>query len=306
MSDRYELRSAHKFYDVTRSIVGNEIRMGDTVTLLNEVDLTMAVDVRARLGAEGHAKPSYTAFVIKSVALALREFPYANRRIYKRAWLQFSRLKIQQFTAVDMTVAVERDIPGVEVATFVDVLRDAEKMSLADITQRLHELATCDASNNKQWREYTSIVNRLPAWLSKFLIGLPLHSPSMWSRYRGGAALISSPAKYGVDAIVGAWTAPIGVSFGFVKERAVVKNGRIVACPTFMLTVNFDRRVMAGAQAARFYKRIVDRLEDAATLLSPGEFAMLSRSEPTPGGKRAASEPALPAAVAQGVAMMSA
>ena len=28
-----------------------------------------------------------------------------------------------------------------------------------------------------------------------------------------------------------------------------------MACPTFLLTLNFDRRVMAGAQAARFFRR---------------------------------------------------
>ena len=80
-------------------------------------------------------------------------------------------------------------------------------------------------------------------------------------KYRGGAVLVSSPAKYGVDAILGTWPHPVGISFGLVKPRPVVVEGAIVARPTFFLTLNFDRRVMAGAQAARFFKRIVDILE---------------------------------------------
>ena len=60
----------------------------------------------------------------------------------------------------------------------------------------------------------------------------------------------------------------IGISFGLVKPRPIVRGTDIVACPTFTLTLNFDRRVMAGAQAARFFKRIIDVLERAETELA--------------------------------------
>ena len=46
---------------------------------------------------------------------------------------------------------------------------------------------------------------------------------------------------------------------------ALPEDGKIVACPTFSLTLNFDRRVMAGAQAARFLRRVVELLEHAST-----------------------------------------
>ena len=81
--------------------------------------------------------------------------------------------------------------------------------------------------------------------------------------------LVSSPAKYGVDVVVGTWSHPLGVSFGLVKPRPVVRGTEIVACLTFALTLNFDRRVMAGAQAARFFKRMVDLLEHAETEMAP-------------------------------------
>jgi hypothetical protein len=87
--------------------------------------------------------------------------------------------------------------------------------------------------------------------------------PSLWTKYRGAAVLVSSPAKYGVDVVAGTWTHPLGVSFGIAKKRPIVRGDAIVACPTFTLTLSFDRRVMAGAQAARLFRRIVDRLEKA-------------------------------------------
>src|SRR5690606_16428039 len=110
-----------------------------------------------------------------------------------------------------------------------------------------------------------SIITRLPLWLSKRLIRLPLWSPRLYSRYRGGAVLISSPAKYGVDIVATTWSWPLGISFGVVKDRPVVKNGQVVPCKTFVLTLNFDRRVMAGAQAAKFCSRLIEVLEKADT-----------------------------------------
>lgn len=77
---------------------------------------------------------------------------------------------------------------------------------------------------------------------------------------------MSSPAKYGVDALVTSWSWPIGVSFGYVKERPVVKDRKVVVCPTFNLILNFDRRIMAGAQAGRFFARFKEYLENPEKL----------------------------------------
>jgi pyruvate/2-oxoglutarate dehydrogenase complex dihydrolipoamide acyltransferase (E2) component len=106
--------------------------------------------------------------------------------------------------------------------------------------------------------------------LARTLIRLPVLVPRLWVRYRGGSFVVSSPAKYGVDIVAGSWPWPLGVSFGLVKDRPVVRGGQVVAAPTFMLTLNFDRRLMAGAQAARFFRRVAERLERAeAELATP-------------------------------------
>ena len=62
------------------SMVEYELDYSMTVTLIAEVDLSEVEKLRDKLGAE---KPSYTALVIKALALALRDFPYANQRIVR-------------------------------------------------------------------------------------------------------------------------------------------------------------------------------------------------------------------------------
>jgi pyruvate/2-oxoglutarate dehydrogenase complex dihydrolipoamide acyltransferase (E2) component len=256
---RYEIEPKNKFFEAIRSIAEYEIRPGNTFTFLSEVDLTEVERVRAR--RMSGRTPSYTAFVIKAVALALHDFPYANRRVCRRYWLPFAGPRLQRFHHCDIAVACERDIPGAESTAFIDILRDAERLSLSEITEALRNLATCDVETNKQWRQFSTLIRQLPSWLSTVLIRLPALVPRLWVKYRGAAVLVSSPAKYGIDLVAGTWTHPLGVSFGLAKRRPVVRGEAIVACPTFALTLNFDRRVMAGAQAARFFRRIVELLE---------------------------------------------
>src|SRR4051812_42177430 len=106
----FSIEPRNKFSEATRAIVEYEIRPGNTVSFTAEVDLTEVEAVRA--GAAGQVrKASYTAFVVKAVALALRDFPYANRRVCRRAWLPLGA-RLQKFHNCDVAVAVERDFPG--------------------------------------------------------------------------------------------------------------------------------------------------------------------------------------------------
>lgn len=257
----YQMKRAHPFFDMTRWLVDSEIRMGCTVCFANEVDLTEIEAARARFKRQYNRKVGYTAFVLHALSRALMECPGANRRLHKPFGWPFRGLRIQQFDGADIAVAVERNINDAESAVFIDVMRDAQERSVVDLQDWLDQLAKADTTNNQQWRSFHNLIERAPRWLAGLIAHLPTYSPALWSRYRGGAAMVSSPTKYGVDSLVGAWTAPIGVSFGYAKERPVVRNGQVVSCKTFSLVLNFDRRMLAGAQAARFFKSIVDRME---------------------------------------------
>jgi hypothetical protein len=158
---------------------------------------------------------------------------------------------------VDIAVASETHIPNLEYVAFIDILRSVEKQSLADISRWLHNLRT-HTDDIPQWREFRAVMTRFPRTIARWLIRLPVFFPRLWQRYRGGAVLISSPAKYGIDTVIGAWTAPVGISYGLVKKRAFVEGDSISARSSFHLTFNFDRRLMAGAAAARFFHRLVE------------------------------------------------
>lgn len=255
----HKILKNNAFFQLNRVLVESEINAGVTVTFLSEVDLTAIEALRQQLGDK---RPSYTALVAKAVAIALQEFPYANRRVWKR-WPWGTR--VQQFQGSDVAIAVERNIPEAEGVAFVDIMRDTEQASLETITTWLRELSQANETNNAQWRDLTKLT-KLPRFLANFLVSLPLKLPGAWCKYRGGAVLISSPSKYGVDSVVATWPWPLGVSFGLVKERAIVRDGKVVACPTFNLVLNFDRRIMAGAPAAKFFKRLIDLLESPKAL----------------------------------------
>ncbi len=78
--------------------------------------------------------------------------------------------------------------------------------------------------------------------------------------------IISSPAKYGVDMAVGTWPWPLGFSFGLVKDRPVAVDGELKIRPTMALMMSFDRRIMVGGPAARFFKAVCDGIEKCAPL----------------------------------------
>jgi len=258
--------STNRFFRVFCALPEREITAHVSVSFTSLVDLTAIEAIREDAEAAGRPKPSYTAFVVRAVSLALRQHPYANRKVFRSPW-RIGGPWLHAFTRADITVAAERDVPGREYIAFVDVLRDADTKTIQQVNEWLAALAGADEESNQQWREFSSLIQRLPWRVSAWILRLPAWIPSMWEQYRGGAVLVSSPAKYGVDAVNASWAWPIGVSFGFVEPRPVVRDGLVVARPCFSVLMNFDRRVMAGAAAAKFFKHVCDLLESAAGLV---------------------------------------
>lgn len=241
----------------------NRENMGDhKVAMVNAVDMSSAV----RLRQTAAVKPSYTAMVVRALALALRQHPEANRMNVPGL---FGR-RVIQFEAVDISVAVERDQPGREQAAFVATIRDVDTLDPGAITQAL---ARVNRPDDPRWRTYQMIVERLPAPLAALVLKLPCYSAKLWVQYRGGAALISSPAKYGVDTMLAAWPWPLGISFGLVKERPWAEGGHLSVRHTMDLTLSFNRCLIAGAPAARLMATITHLLTNAETCLYPSASA---------------------------------
>lgn len=232
------------------------------VGMICEVDMTECAALRASYKAEGKAPPSINALLVLAIARALRKHPYANRMcvnlpLYKR---------LVQFGQCDISVAVDRSAPGREQAAYAATIRQADARTLDEITEELRVLAS--ETSSERWKQYAFIVEKLPPRLAQFLINLSTYIPSMWVQHRGGAVLISSPAKFGVDIMVGTWPWPLGFSFGIVRQRPIAKGNEVIVRPVMHLSMSFDRRIMAGAPAAQFFNTVCTLLGSAQSSLA--------------------------------------
>ena len=259
----YSFLPRNKFFEVI-SGMNVENRGNDKVAMLSEIDMSQCIRLRAQIGEQVGVKPSYTAFVTRAVALMLKKHPYANRTTLE--WPFFRR--IVQLENVHITVAVERDAPGIEQAVYAGTVRDTDQLNLVDLTRELQRLAKAEGPHADRWRIFSRIIKHVPAPLALMLLRLPNLHPNLWIEHRGGAVMVSSPAKYGVDMLVGNWPFPIGFSFGVVKERPIAIDGRVEVRPTMMLIMSFDRRLMGGEPAARFFRSVADTIEQAELTLS--------------------------------------
>ena len=262
----YRVERTNRLFEAFCLLPEKELtRPGVTVTFNTLVDLSAINQLRESAPSK-EERISYTAFIAKALALTLHELPYGNRRVFKLPWVPFGKRRLVSFQSCDIAIAAERDFPGAEYVAFVDILRDADKTSLPDIKRWLRALAEADENSNKQWRDFMMVIKRFPSALASLILRFACWFPGIWVKYRGAAALISSPGKYGHDNTAAMWAWPLGVTFGMVKLRPVVKEGNLQIVPSFYLTMNFDRRVMAGGPAARLFNRMVELLENPATL----------------------------------------
>ncbi|MCC2680568.1 MAG: Catalytic domain of component of various dehydrogenase complexe [Nitrosospira multiformis] len=281
MDHQYTTLERNRYFEVLGNL-NAENRGDNKVAMLSELDMTSAQALRAAANRQTGIKPSYTAIVAKAISIALREHPYANRMTIERLFWK----RILQLHDVHMSVMVERDHPGAEQIAFAATIRNSDILDVVAITQELQLLTKATEENNPRWRLFKRVVEILPPTLASWLVSIPRWFPKQWIEHRGGAVLISSPAKYGVDMMVGNWPWPIGYSFGLVKDRVIAVGGEIKIRPTMTLTMSFDRRLMGGAPAARFFRAVCSHIEcaerdmvvhpiqDKTTPSVPDEFKM--------------------------------
>jgi len=227
------------------------------VAFMNDVDMSSALRLREKYPDN---KPSYTALLTRAIALAIREHPGANRMVLNLPFFK----RIVQFDRISITIAIEQSQIDESMDTvFADTIFDADKKNLEEIGSQLREMAQSTADNNPRQRQLAFMVEKLPNWLALLLISIPRWFPGLWMQHRGGSVLISSPCKYGVERLVANWAWPIGFSFGLLTKRPVARGDQVVIRPIMSITMSFDRRVLLGAPAARFFKRVCDLMEDA-------------------------------------------
>ena len=190
--------------------------------------LTLRAQVNASAESSGGQKLTVNDFILKAVATASRQVPAANAA--------FDVDGIVQFASVNVAVAI-----AVEDGLVTPVIRDADKLSLAEISTTVKDLA-----------DRAKKLRLTPA------------------EFAGGTITVSNLGAYGIDnfdAIINPPQAAI-LSIGAAKKKAVVNDkGEIVSGDRMWIGMSCDHRVIDGAVGATYLAALKKLLENPAALL---------------------------------------
>jgi pyruvate dehydrogenase E2 component (dihydrolipoamide acetyltransferase) len=170
-----------------------------------------------------------TAFALKAAAIALKESPQFNASLD----LAGNQLVYKHYYHLGLAVDTERGL-------LVPVLRDVDKKSVFDLAREMAEMAE-------------------RARLKK------LSADDM----RGGTFTITNLGGVGGTAFTPIINYPEVAILGMSRSRLqpVVRDGQIVPRLMLPLSLSYDHRVIDGADAARFTRRLVDMLENPLVML---------------------------------------
>jgi len=169
---------------------------------------------------------TYTDLFLRALALALKDHPQVNAY-----WHEDS---IQLRHLIDVGFAAQTPEGLV-----VPVIRNADALSLLDLARQRQTLAEKARAGK---------------------LGLP--------EMEGGSATLSNLGNSGIDWFQAILNPPQSVilATGRIAKRAVVVNDALEVCPTVVLSLSVDHRVLDGVAGASFLGRIKELIENPSVL----------------------------------------
>jgi pyruvate dehydrogenase E2 component (dihydrolipoamide acetyltransferase) len=202
------------------------------MTVIEEVEVSELVKLRENHKASYEQKGlklSYLPFILKAVGYSLKEFPNLNSQMD----LENGRMILKKYYNVGIAVDTEDGL-------VVPVIRDVDKLSISELTAQIMETAQ-KARDRKLTLE----------------------------DFKDGTFTVTNYGSiggtFGVPVINYPQAAILGV--GRIMKTPVVKNDEIVVGQVLPLSMSVDHRIVDGAEAARFIKKVMGYLEDPASLL---------------------------------------
>ena len=255
----------------------------------NEVNAAAMDALRQRYREAGLAPPSYTAMVVKAIALGIDSlrgrFPELNSTFCGLPGFRW----IHVFDDLSAGVAISRDGAEDQDLVYFSVYQSPQRQRLSDMSRQLRDEATRPVQEVATLREAERVLT-LPPLVQNLILGLGAMIPRARQRFRGTFAL-TSVGKFGVDyQFTLPQTACLHFGFGSIRERPVVADGRVTVARTFCLTVSFDRRLMNGRPPAALMGRIREILETAAFEEDMPEAAAEADQGQTPAKQATAPE----------------
>jgi 2-oxoglutarate dehydrogenase E2 component (dihydrolipoamide succinyltransferase) len=202
-----------------------------TLTTFNEVDMSAILALRSRYKDRFKEKHGvnlgFMGFFVKACVEALRAFPTVN------AWIEKNEIVYHHFYHIGVAVSTEKGL-------MVPVLKDADRMTFAQIDQAIADLA-------ERARAGTIGVTDL----------------------QGGTFTITNGGVFGSLVSTPILNPPQSAILGMhaIQKRPVVVDDQIVIRPMMYLALSYDHRLVDGREAVLFLVRVKECVEDPERLL---------------------------------------
>jgi 2-oxoglutarate dehydrogenase E2 component (dihydrolipoamide succinyltransferase) len=196
------------------------------LTTFNDADMSAIMNMRSHykdLFEKRHGvKLGFMSFFVKACVQALKEIPAVNAEI------DGQDVVYKNYYHIGVAVGTDRGL-------VVPVVREADRMSLAEIEQAI-------ADFGKRAREGKLTIEEM----------------------QGGTFTISNGGVYGSVLSTPILNPPQSGILGMhrIEDRAVVRNGAIVVRPMMNLALSYDHRIVDGKDAVTFLVRVKECLED--------------------------------------------
>ncbi|MFW6057659.1 MAG: 2-oxo acid dehydrogenase subunit E2, partial [Persicimonas sp.] len=193
---------------------------------VHEVDFSRVVEARNQLKAdyaERGVKLTYTAFLVKAAAEALIEYPTVN------ASMGDDSIVLRGDVNIGIAVALDKSL-------IVPVVKNVDELSLLGVARKVNDVA--GRARNKKL---------MPAEVKDGTFTLSNHG-------------VFGP-EFGIP-IINQPQAAI-MSTGAIKKRVVVdqKTDAMMVRPTSIWCLSFDHRIIDGATADKFMRRMREIIE---------------------------------------------
>ena len=204
------------------------------LTTFNEIDMTAIMDIRKRHNEEFQKrygiKLGFMSFFVKASISALKAFPQVNAEI------DGDDLVFKHYYDIGMAV-------GSSEGLVVPVVRDADRLSFAEIEQRIKDFVA------KTEQGKLSVDD-----------------------LRGGTFTITNGGVFGSLLSTPILNPPqVGIlGLHKIEERPIALNGQVVIRPMMYVALSYDHRVVDGREAVQFLVHIKQVLEDPAWMLVGG------------------------------------
>ncbi len=214
---RIRARIAERLLEVQRNTA--------MLTTFNEVDMEAVMNLRRRhneaFEKKHGVKLGFMSFFVKAAVEALKQFPVVN------ASIDGTDVVYHGYYDIGIAVSTERGL-------VVPVLRDADRLSFADIERKIAELA-------KRAREGTLTLEEL----------------------QGGTFSITNGGVFGSLLSTPLLNPPQSAILGMhaIKPRPVAVDGQVVIRPVMYVALTYDHRLIDGREAVLFLRTVKEIVE---------------------------------------------